>query len=95
MDATERGAKHHLFIGRVVAVGIRDAHQHGGDRSDDANVLVIGVLDTGGFGLTAHLEVSLPALDKETAERMVAQAHQVCPYSNATRGNMQVTLSVA
>jgi len=55
----------------------------------------LGMLDTGGFGLTAHLEVSLPALDKESAERMVAQAHQVCPYSNATRGNMQVTLSVA
>ena len=55
----------------------------------------LGVLDTGGFGLTAHLEVSLPELDNETAERLVAQAHQVCPYSNATRGNMQVTLSVA
>jgi osmotically inducible protein OsmC len=55
----------------------------------------LGMLETGGFGLTAHLEVSLPALDRETAEQVVAQAHQVCPYSNATRGNMQVTLSVA
>ena len=55
----------------------------------------LGVLETGGFGLTAHLEVSLPALDQETAEQVVAQAHEVCPYSNATRGNMQVTLSVA
>ena len=55
----------------------------------------LGMLEAGGFGLTAHLEVSLPALDDVTAEQHVAQAHQVCPYSNATRGNMQVTLSVA
>jgi osmotically inducible protein OsmC len=55
----------------------------------------LGMLESGGFGLTAHLEVTLPALDKETAEQIVAQAHEVCPYSNATRGNMQVTLSVA
>ena len=37
----------------------------------------------------------LPQLDRETAETLVAQAHQVCPYSNATRDNMQVTLAVA
>jgi osmotically inducible protein OsmC len=55
----------------------------------------LGMLEAGGFGLTASIEVSLPALDTETAEKVVAQAHQVCPYSNATRGNMQVTLSVA
>ena len=55
----------------------------------------LGALGTGGFGLTAHLEVSLPALDPVTAEQLVARAHQVCPYSNATRGNMEVTLSVA
>ncbi len=55
----------------------------------------LGMLETGGFGLTANIEVSLPALDRDTAEQIVAQAHQVCPYSNATRGNMQVTLNVA
>ena len=55
----------------------------------------LGPLPNGGFGLTARLEVSLPAVDRITAERMVEQAHQVCPYSNATRGNMEVTLSVA
>lgn len=55
----------------------------------------LGIIEAGGFGLTAHLEVSLPALDNETAEQLVAQAHRVCPYSNATRGSMQVTLSVA
>jgi Ohr subfamily peroxiredoxin len=55
----------------------------------------LGMLETGGFGLTANIEVSLPALERDVAEQIVAQAHQVCPYSNATRGNMQVTLNVA
>ena len=55
----------------------------------------LGMLETGGFGLTANIEVSLPALERDVAEQIVAQAHQVCPYSNATRGNMDVTLSVA
>jgi lipoyl-dependent peroxiredoxin len=55
----------------------------------------LGALPNGGFGLAAHLEISLPQVDRETAEALVDRAHQVCPYSNATRGNMQVTLSVA
>jgi organic hydroperoxide reductase OsmC/OhrA len=42
-----------------------------------------------------QLEVALPALDRVEAEKLVEQAHQVCPYSNATRGNVEVTLSVA
>ena len=63
--------------------------------SEVAADVSLGMLESGGFGLAAHLEVTLPALDKETAEQIVARAHQVCPYSNATRGNMQVTLSVA
>jgi len=55
----------------------------------------LGALRNGGFGLAAHLEISLPQVDRQTAEALVDSAHQVCPYSNATRGNMQVTLSVA
>jgi Ohr subfamily peroxiredoxin len=55
----------------------------------------LGALTNGGFGLAAHLEISLPQVDRPTAEALVDKAHQVCPYSNATRGNMQVTLSVA
>jgi lipoyl-dependent peroxiredoxin len=54
----------------------------------------IGPLDDGGFGLTAALVVFAPQLDKTTAEGLVAAAHKVCPYSNATRGNIDVTLSV-
>jgi lipoyl-dependent peroxiredoxin len=55
----------------------------------------IGSNGAGGFGLAVQLEISLPALDREQAAKLVEQAHQVCPYSNATRGNVEVTLTVA
>lgn len=48
-----------------------------------------------GFQLSATLTVTLPNLDRATAEALVAEAHTVCPYSKATRGNMPVTLVVA
>jgi len=54
----------------------------------------IGPNGSGGFGLTVQLLVDLPAVARETAEQIVEQAHQVCPYSNATRGNIDVTLTV-
>jgi Ohr subfamily peroxiredoxin len=54
----------------------------------------IGTLDNGGFGLTAALVIYAPNLDQATAERLTEAAHEVCPYSNATRGNIEVTLSV-
>ena len=54
----------------------------------------IGPTDAGGFALTVELDVSLPNLDGEAAEALVATAHEVCPYSNATRGNIPVTLRV-
>ena len=47
-----------------------------------------------GFGLAIALKVSLPGVDKEKAEALVHKAHEVCPYSNATRGNVDVKLSV-
>jgi len=48
-----------------------------------------------GFGLAVELVVSLPGIEEETAQKLVAAAHQVCPYSNATRGNIDVELKVA
>ena len=54
----------------------------------------IGTTDGGGFGLTVELDVSLPAVDASAAETLVARAHEVGPYSNATRGNIDVTLRV-
>ncbi|BDC48117.1 organic hydroperoxide resistance protein [Bryobacterales bacterium F-183] len=55
----------------------------------------IGTVPAGGFGLTVSLEIHLPELDKATAETLVHEAHQVCPYSNATRNNVDVKLTVA
>lgn len=54
----------------------------------------IGPNGSGGFGLTVALQVDLPAVERTAAEQLVAQAHQVCPYSNATRGNIDVALTV-
>ncbi len=55
----------------------------------------IGPRAAGGFGITADLTVKLPGVDRAQAEALVAKAHQVCPYSNATRGNVDVGLTVA
>jgi osmotically inducible protein OsmC len=56
----------------------------------------IGPINGGaGYGLEVVLEVSLPGVDRATAEDLVAKAHEVCPYSNATRGNIKVDLKVA
>lgn len=54
----------------------------------------IGQNDTGGFGLAVKMAVNIPGVDQQQAEELVAKAHQICPYSNATRGNMEVILSV-
>lgn len=48
----------------------------------------------GGFGLQVELRISLPGIAKNAAQDLVEKAHHVCPYSNATRGNIDVTLTV-
>ncbi|RXF05320.1 organic hydroperoxide resistance protein [Pseudoalteromonas sp. PS5] len=55
--------------------------------------VAIGPIE-GGFGIAVKLAVSVGELDKETARALVDKAHEVCPYSNATRGNIAVELSV-
>ena len=47
-----------------------------------------------GYGIAVRMKISLPGLDKETAQKLVDAAHQVCPYSNATRGNIDVTITL-
>jgi osmotically inducible protein OsmC len=67
------------------------------DVSDSAVAAKIhfgALTDTEGYGLAAELEIALPALDRETAEALMAKAHRICPYSNATRGNMNVDLKL-
>lgn len=55
----------------------------------------IGPRSDKGFGLDVALEISLPGVDKAAAEALVAEADTICPYSHATRGNIDVRLSVA
>jgi osmotically inducible protein OsmC len=47
-----------------------------------------------GYGIAARLNISLPGLERSVAEQLVAEAHKVCPYSNATRNNIDVKLTV-
>lgn len=54
----------------------------------------IGTSDRGGFGLAVQLDVRVPQPDHDAAQALVEKAHETCPYSNATRGNVEVTLTV-
>ena len=65
---------------------------------DDATVTAtvgIGPRSEGGFGIDVELEVRLPGVPRDEAEALVEKAHQVCPYSNATRNNVPVRLKLA
>jgi osmotically inducible protein OsmC len=52
----------------------------------------IGKNESEGFGLVVTLEANIPGVEQSVADALIAKAHQVCPYSNATRGNVEVTL---
>jgi lipoyl-dependent peroxiredoxin len=54
----------------------------------------VGPNETGGFALDVELRVSLPGFDPAEAQKLVDAAHHVCPYSNATRGNVDVRLQL-
>jgi len=81
------------FIGALKAVAGKQGSALPADVSIGASV-GIGPIPAG-FGIEAALEVSVPGMDREAATALVNAAHQVCPYSNATRGNIEVTLTVA
>ena len=72
---------------------IRAAKLKTGTTSVTAHV-GIGKNETDGFGLVVTLEANVPGVEQSVAEELVAKAHTVCPYSNATRGNVDVTLKV-
>lgn len=55
----------------------------------------IGQNDAGGFGLAAELHANIPGVSIEQAQELIEKAHAVCPYSNVTRGNMEVKLTVS
>ncbi|AYC31767.1 organic hydroperoxide resistance protein [Pseudomonas cavernae] len=63
------------------------------EESSIEGIVGIGVLPTG-FGIEVELKISLPGIDRQTAQDLVGKAHIVCPYSNATQGNINVTLTL-
>ena len=80
------------FIGAMKAVGARMKLKVPDDVSISSEV-GIGPIPAG-FGIQVAMRITLPGIEREQAEALVAAAHQVCPYSNATRGNIDVSLTV-
>ena len=80
------------FIGAMKAVAGMQKIKLPDNTSIDASV-GIGRIPQG-FGIQVWLHVHVPGMDKATAQQLVDAAHKVCPYSNATRGNVEVTLDV-
>ncbi|MCE2943919.1 MAG: organic hydroperoxide resistance protein [Lysobacteraceae bacterium] len=81
------------FIGAMKFVAQRDGFKIPADARITGKV-GIGPIPNG-FGIRVELVVSLPGVDRETAHTIVERAHVVCPYSNATRGNVEVTFTLA
>lgn len=77
------------------ALGLK-ARAKGVDTSESTVTAEVsfGPSDDGGFGLAVELQVNIPGVDAAQALELVEEAHQVCPYSKATRGNINVTLTV-
>ena len=83
------------FLGALKFVAGKAKVQIPADATVTAKV-GIGPRDDGqGFGIEVALAISVPGLDRATVENLVNQAHVVCPYSHATKGNIPVTLTVA
>ncbi|WP_394778142.1 organic hydroperoxide resistance protein [Undibacterium sp.] len=80
------------FLGAMKFVAGRDKIAIPADVSVDGSV-GIGAIPTG-FGIEVELRISLPGLDRAEAEALIAKAHVVCPYSNATRNNIDITLTL-
>lgn len=80
------------FIGAIKAVAGKQKISLPQDLSIDAEV-DLGTIPNA-YGIAARLKVSLPGMDKAAAQALVDAAHQVCPYSNATRGNIDVQITL-
>jgi lipoyl-dependent peroxiredoxin len=80
------------FLGALKFVAARDKIAIPAEASIEGNV-GIGPIPTG-FGIEVELRISLPGIQRSVAEALVQRAHIVCPYSNATRNNIDVRLTV-
>ncbi len=81
------------FIGALKAVAARQKLALPQDVAIDAEV-DLGTIPNA-YGIAARLTVHLPGMERAAAQALVEAAHQVCPYSNATRGNIDVTITLA
>lgn len=80
------------FIGAMKAVAAKQKIALPADVSISADV-GIGPIPAG-FGIQVAMRITVPGMERAAAEALVAAAHQVCPYSNATRGNIDVSLTI-
>jgi osmotically inducible protein OsmC len=85
------------FLGAIKAVARGDKIKVPDDTTIDASVSFGENANEGGhgFNIAVELKVTIPGMDHDAAEALVEKAHGVCPYSNATRGNVDVKLTVA
>ena len=81
------------FIGAMKAVAGKMGAKLPEDLSVDAEVDLGTIPDA--YGVAVRMAISLPGMDRAEAQKLVDAAHKVCPYSNATRGNIDVTLTLA
>ena len=81
------------FLGAIGKAALERKLRLPADAAIDAEVDL--ALDGEDYSLIARLNVSLPGIDRETGEALVARGHQICPYSKATRGNIAVETSLA
>jgi peroxiredoxin, Ohr subfamily len=82
------------FLGALKAVARGEQVQIPDEATIDAAVSFGEKADGPGFSLAVALDVTLPGIDHAQAVSLVEKAHRICPYSNATRGNIEVTLTV-
>ncbi|WAP69653.1 organic hydroperoxide resistance protein [Jiella pelagia] len=82
------------FLGAMKAVSGKVGVKVPADATVTAEI-GFGQRSEGGYGITANLTATLPGVDREAGEKLMAAAHEVCPYSNATRGNLDVGLTLA
>ena len=83
------------FVGAMKAVATRQKIALPAEVSIKADVSIGPMTGKpGAFGIAVAMAISVPGMDREAAEKLVAAAHEVCPYSNATRGNIDVALTL-
>ena len=83
------------FIGAMKAVAGKMNVKLPDDLAVNAEVDLGPIREGAAFGIAARLNVSLPGMDRAQAQQVLDAAHQVCPYSNATRGNIDVQINLA